>query len=43
MNLVNPNQIWIVITLFPINLTPIGVPIGVLNLSEKCNHNPNLV
>ena len=35
-NLVNLNQIWIVI--FPsasIDLPPIGVPIGVLNLSEN--------
>ena len=43
-NHVNANQIWIIINLFRlVDDPPIGIPIGVLNLSEKGKNNPNLI
>jgi len=40
-NLVNPNQIWIVINIFPIELAPIGTPIGAKSM-EKGDYITNL-
>ena len=42
LNLVIPNQIWIVSTIFPINLATNGIPLGAKSIG-KANYNLNLV
>ena len=43
MYIVTLNQIWIVIMLFRLNLSPNEIPFGLLNQSEKSGYNSNLV